>query len=201
MFNKSLFSLKKIILFLIFIFVLVSCKEQMKPLEFETSVINSSYKADIEVAFDKAKATSDIAKKVNAVITSEILKSIPSSKTKKTIEEALKAFDTDYINFKNEFPESTQAWALAIETEVLYKTKNIITMGLSTYSDTGGAHGNDSIQFLNFNPKTGNLYSNQELFGNIEGFKKLAEYYFLDYMKNEGSDVTEFFFGKNFQLP
>ncbi|WP_299113890.1 DUF3298 and DUF4163 domain-containing protein [uncultured Winogradskyella sp.] len=193
--------MKKIILLLVSLVFFFGCNEDVKPLEFETSIINTSYKADIEVSFDKAKTTSDIAKKVNTSITSEILKSIPNSEAHKTIEDALKAFDNDYIEFKNEFPESQQAWALAIETEVLYKTENIITMGLSTYSDTGGAHGNDSIQFLNFNPETGNRYSNEELFSDVEGFKKLAETYFLDHMKNEGSDISEFFFGKSFQLP
>ena len=58
-----------------------------------------------------------------------------------------------------------------IETEVLYITESIITMGLSVYSDTGGAHGSDTIEFLNFDPETGNLYSNEDLFTNIEGFK------------------------------
>ncbi|GGI56467.1 RsiV family protein [Winogradskyella haliclonae] len=193
--------MKKIVLLLISSIFFFACNEEVKPLEFETSVIDNSYKADIEVAFDKAKATSDIAKKINTSITSEILKSIPNSETHKTIEDALKAFDTDYTDFKSKFPESEQRWTLAIETEVLYKTESIITMGLSTYSDTGGAHGNDSIHFLNFNPETGNRYTNEELFSDLEGFKKLAETYFLDHMKNEGSDISEFFFGKPFQLP
>ena len=193
--------MKKLVPLLVSLFFFFACNEEVKPLEFETSVIDNSYKADIEVAFDKAKTNSEIAQKVNTAITSEIMKSIPNSETHKTVEEALKAFDTDFTNFKNEFPDSEQTWALAIETEVLYKTENIITMGLSAYSDAGGAHGNDSIQFLNFNAETGELYSNEELFSDIEGFKKLAETYFLDHMKNEGSNISEFFFGKSFQLP
>ena len=45
------------------------------------------------------------------------------------------------------------------------------------------------------------MYSNEDLFTNIEGFKTLAKTYFLDHMKNEGSNISEFFFGKDFQLP
>ncbi|SHG73277.1 Protein of unknown function [Winogradskyella jejuensis] len=175
----------------------------MKPLEFKTLSIENTYAADIEVTFDKAKPNSDIAKTVNETIISTILKSIPISETNnpKTIEEALNSFDEEFKTFKTDFEDSEQTWTLAIETEVLYKTENIIAMGLSVYSDTGGAHGNDSIQFLNFNPSSGELYTYEDLFSDMEGFKKLAESYFLDHMKNEGSEATEFFFGKDFQLP
>lgn len=201
MFNKSLFSLKKIALFLFSLFVLVSCKEEAKPLTFSTSSIDKKFEADIGVAYDIAKANSEVAKTINKNIASTILKSIPNSKNNTSIKEALIAFDEEYKTFKSEFSESEQTWSLAVETELLYKTETIITMGLSVYSDTGGAHGSDTIQFLNFNPKTGDLYSNEDLFSDIEGFKKIAEIYFLDHMKNEGSDISEFFFGKDFQLP
>ena len=180
-----------------------SCKDEVNLLEFETVVIKDTYDADIEVAFDKAKANSEVAEAINGHIDIAILKSIPISESlvPQTIEEALKDFDEEYKSFKNDFEDSEQTWTLAIETEVLYKAENIITIGLSVYSDTGGAHGNDAIQFLNFNPETGNLYSKDDLFDNIEDFKELAEIYFLDHMKNEASDVSEFFFGKSFQLP
>ena len=72
---------------------------------------------------------------------------------------------------------------------------------LTVYTDTGGAHGNDNITFLNFNPENGKLFSNKELINNFDGFKTLAESYFLDHMKNEDSDIEELFFGKPFQLP
>jgi len=201
MFNKSLFSLKKPALLLIFILFLVSCKEEIKPLTFDISSVDRKFEADIEVSYDIAKANSDIAKTLNKNTTSAILKSIPNSKNNTSIEEALTAFDEEYKTFKSEFSESEQTWSLAVETALLYKTKTVITMGLSVYSDTGGAHGSDTIQFLNFNPETGNLYSNEDLFSDIEGFKKIADTYFLDHMKNEGSDISEFFFGKDFQLP
>lgn len=203
MFNKCTFSLKKIILPLIILVLITSCKDEVKPLEFETIEIKTEFEAEIEVAFDKAKVNSEVAKTMNSHIDSAILKSIPISEnaTPKTVEEALKGFDAEYKSFKNDFEDNTQVWALAVETEILYQTENIITMGLSVYADTGGAHGNDSIQFLNFNPESGAVLSQKDFISDIEGFKKLAESFFLDHMKNEGSDISEFFFGKPFQLP
>lgn len=188
---------------MLMLFLLFSCEDEIKPLEFETISIKKEFEADIEVYIDKAKPNSEIAEKINKNIELSIANSIPISEENKstTLEEALTAFDEDFKSFKANFEDSEQRWALAIETELLYKTETIISMGLSIYSDTGGAHGNDTIQFLNFNPETGDLLTNDNLIIDMEGFKQLAESFFLDYMKNEGSDVSEFFFGKPFQLP
>lgn len=203
MFNTSYFSLNRLIFPLIILFFIVSCDDNVKPLEFESVIIKNTFDAEIEFQFDKAKETSEIAKAINKTIASEILKSIPISenKTIETLEEALTAFNAEYTTFKTNFEDSSQVWALAIETEVLYTTESIVTVALSVYSDTGGAHGNDTIQFLNFDSQTGKRYSNEDLLSNIEGFKTLAKSFFLEHMKNEGSDISEFFFGKPFQLP
>ncbi|MBT8245991.1 MAG: DUF4163 domain-containing protein [Winogradskyella sp.] len=195
--------MKKISLPIIILIFISSCEEETKPLEFEIVSIENTYEADIEVTFDKAKVNSEIAKNINSHIDSAILKNVPFSREEEatSIEEALKDFDEQYKSFKNNFGESAQTWSLAIETEILYKTENIVTMGLSVYSDTGGAHGNDSIQFLNFNPENGALLTQNDIISDMKGFKKLAESFFLDHMKNEGLDIKEFFFGKPFQLP
>ena len=76
-------------------------------------------------------------------------------------------------------------------------------MVINVYSDTGGAHGNDSIVLLNFNPENGNLYSHSEIIDDIDGFKSLAETYFMNTLKDESetTSISEFFFGKAFQLP
>lgn len=193
--------MKKIISFLILLSIFISCKNEVKPLEFKTTVFDDKFEAEIEVGFDLAKENSEIAKTLNQQITTEILKAIPTSKNQSTITDALNAFNEDYKRFKTIDSINQQPWALSIETEILYKSEYIITIGLSVYVDTGGAHGNDSIQFLNFNPENGNLFSNKELINNIKGFEAVAKSYFLDHMKNEGSNIEEFFFGKSFQLP
>lgn len=203
MFNTSTFSLKKILTLILITACICTCKNEIKPIAFKTVVIKNTYEADIEVAFDNAKVNSEIGESINSHINTAILKSIPilDDEIPHTIEDALKNFDENYISFKNDFEDSEQTWVLTIETEILYKTENIITIALSVYSDTGGAHGNDTIQFLNFNPKTGTLLAKKDIISDMDGFKELAKSYFLNTMKNEGSDISEFFFGKPFQLP
>lgn len=193
--------MKKFASLLIILLCLSSCKYKIKPIEFTDTSVDSQFQADIGISYNVAKENSDTAKQINSVIESQIVKSIPNSENAKNISDALKNFDNEFKSFIKNFPENEQTWTLDIETEVLYKTETIITMGLSIYFDTGGAHGNDNIKFLNFNPETGKLYTNKDLFSDLDGFKSLAKTYFLDHMKNEGSDINEFFFGKDFQLP
>ena len=200
-FNKSLKSLKRVVYILAFLFLMQSCKKDIKPIIFETISIENPYEADIEVLYDKAQPNSDVAKTINTHIEKKIIEAIPNAENSNTIEEAVNAFEQSYLNFKDEFFDTERAWTLAVETELLYKTETLIALGLSVYADTGGAHGNDTIQFLNFNPETGSLHTTESLISDSNGFKKLAESFFLDHMKNEGTDSRQFFFGKPFQLP
>ncbi|WP_296319588.1 DUF3298 and DUF4163 domain-containing protein [Winogradskyella sp.] len=193
--------MKKLSLYILACLLVISCKKEVKPQTFETGGIDRSFDADIEVSYDTANNKSDVAKKINAIVQSEILKSIPNHEDKNSVNEALEAFNAEYIEFSKQFEENKQKWTLAIETEVIYQANEVITMGLSVYTDTGGAHGNDSIELLNFNPSNGELYSQNELFSDLNEFKKLAETYFKDHVKNEGKNISEFFFGKPFQLP
>jgi len=193
--------LKKIASILIVLFVFQSCKKDSKPLVFETVAIENPYQADIEVIHDVAQPNSDVAKHINSYVEQKIITSIPNAENAKTVEEAVNTFEKSYVDFKDEFFGTERAWTLAVETEILHKTKTVITIALSVYADTGGAHGNDTIQFLNFNPSTGKLYTIEDLISDMDGFKSLAESYFLDNMKDEGTNINEFFFGKPFQLP
>ena len=60
-----------------------------------------------------------------------------------SIESAIQAFDSEYKKFKTDFPDSDQVWEISVETEILYASKEVLTIALNTYIDTGGAHGND----------------------------------------------------------
>ena len=114
MFNKSHLSLKKIALSLFSLFILVSCEEEVKPLTFSTSHIEKKFEVDIEVAYDLVNSKSEVALNINKLIESAILKSIPISKNETSIQEALLAFDEEYKDFKIEFSDSEQTWALAV---------------------------------------------------------------------------------------
>lgn len=187
-------------IFILFI-VLHSCEKEVKAVEFETNAIEDSFEADIEVIYDVAKGNSNVSELINTQIKKQIVESIPNTQNNQSVEEAINAFEKSYVDFKGEFFGTERPWTLAVETEIVYQTQTLISVALSTYSDTGGAHGNDSIQFLNFNPENGALYELQELITDMSGFTSLAESHFLENMKSKGNSIDEFFFGKDFQLP
>lgn len=194
-------NLKKLAPFISLLLIITSCKNDVKPLTFKNEVISSSFAANIEIAFDKVEGNSDIAKAINTSLQNEFIKAIPNSENFTTLDEALKSFDNQYKTFTSDFNEESKPWDLIIETEIVYQSDNVITIVLSSYSDTGGAHGNDSISLLNFNPKTGTLYKLSDLVNDMAAFKTLAESYFVKNLNSENLTLSEFFFGESFQLP
>ncbi|WP_296311895.1 DUF3298 and DUF4163 domain-containing protein [Winogradskyella sp. UBA3174] len=196
--------MKKIKVLIVFVVVLFSCDEEIKPLTFKTNEISKAFDAEITVILTKATTDNNISNAINTTIENEIIKAISDSKNIKTLDEALSTFNTEFVNFKKDFPEGEQSWSLNIESEVTYISTEIVTIALSIYTDKGGAHGNDTISFLNFDPNTGNLFAIQDIIENTEAFKTLAEKHFKSSLKSEDSDksnIEDFFFGEPFQLP
>ncbi len=198
MHNTVRSNFKKIAL-VVAIGLFVSCKEEAKPLAFENHTISKSYEAVIEVSYDIATPDSDISEEINGLIEKEIIKSVGYDDSI-NIEAALDTFDKEFKDFKSTFPDSEQAWEIAIETEVIYQSESIITIALSTYSDKGGAHGNDAIQLININPKNGKPYSNGEIINLDKAFTDLAKSFFLKENNNESSE-EDYFYGEPFKLP
>ncbi|MCC1485469.1 DUF3298 and DUF4163 domain-containing protein [Winogradskyella immobilis] len=188
---------------IIIISLFYSCNNEVKPLVFKTEVISEDLKINSEISFNEVDGNDAISNKINATLQNKIAALIPNSENQTTIKDAVLAFDNEYTSFVNDFSNNEHVWELHIETEVIYQSEEIITIVVNVYSDTGGAHGNDTIQLLNFNTETGALYDHSNIINDIEGFKSIAETYFIKSIKNdsESTSISEFFFGKSFQLP
>lgn len=198
MLNLVRSNFKKITL-LALISCFVSCKEEVKPVAFENQTISKPYEALIEVSYDMAKPNSGVSQDINQLIEQAIIKSVGYDNST-TVEGALDAFDKEFKDFKSSFPDSEQTWELAVETEVTYQSESIITIALSTYSDKGGAHGNDAILLININPENGKAYANSDIVNLDNAFKELAKSFFLKEKEDESSE-EDYFFGQPFQLP
>lgn len=178
-----------------------SCANEIKPLAFETETITKNFEASIEISFDKVKDKSNAAQLINKEIEKQIIYAIPNSEKRMTLEEAINGFDLDYITFKDTFEEQSEPWMLIIETELMFQSEELITIGISSYSNTGGAHGNDMIRLLNFNPLTGQLLPFDAIIKNKDEFERLAEGYFKKAMIKDELTTNDFFFGDPFHLP
>lgn len=198
--------MKNIALLLVFLFAFNSCDEETNPVVFKLTTLKDNYDANIEVTYHKIEGEAMNSKLINSTIKNEFIKAIDSNndiEKSKNLEDVIVAFDTEYKTFKTDFPEGNQVWQLAMETEVTYQSVDVISVALNTYIDKGGAHGNDSIIFLNFNPETGELFKQNDMIKDLDSFKKLAESYFIKEMEASKKNVSieDYFFGNPFQLP
>lgn len=204
MFNRLYPILKNYIVFVLALSLLISCGEEIY-IDFLEEQIATSEMADISINFPKAKGNTVVSEAINTTIKNHIVNQTNLSEdslTNLSIADAVERFNTEFKNFKTNFPDSAQKWEAFIDGEVTYRSADVICIAITSYVDTGGAHGNTNIKFFNFNPLTGELYSKRELIDNYEGLSALIEKKLHDNLKLNSGEVTEdYFFGNKFQLP
>lgn len=205
MFNKSIIVLKKIGLFFGAFIVLFSCKED-STISFTDTTIETSENAIITISYPKAVGNEKIADRINTTIENFLANEINmSEKNDKNLEleEAVRDFDEEYKLFKDDFSDSTQEWEALIESELNYDSDEILCVTVNSYLDTGGAHGNSHITFLNFDKRSGKLLKTKDIIKDEEGFKKLVQPYFEKATKplSDDEEIQDLFFGEAFQLP
>lgn len=205
MFNKSTSVLKKISFLICAFSIIFSCKKEV-PLTFEEQHIETSTQANIEINYPIAEGTSKVATLINETIENYLANEINLNEEPikgLSLEGAIKDFDNEYKTFKEDFNDSTQQWEAQIESEINYESDHIICVTVNSYLDTGGAHGNSHVAFLNFNKKTGELLKQKDIIKDIDGFKSLAESYFQKATKplTEDQEIEDYFFGEGFKLP
>lgn len=190
----------KYLLIIFFFCLLLGCKKDMSIVFTETN-LTSENNSIVNVNIPLAHKNNDITKSINLSIKDYVIGALqigePNNSTSKSVEESIKNFNNEYNNFINDFPESTQEWEAQIDGEVVFKTQDIISVSLTSYTNTGGAHGNLNISFLNFDPSTGKIIDNNQLFTDIEGFKTIVKKYFDTSIKDK--DIL--FDSETFQLP
>lgn len=204
MLNKTHFFLKKTLLLIFILNLVFSCNEEVK-IDFNEENFESSKNADISINYPKAEGSKVVSELINSTLKNYIVNQTNLSEDSLkilSIDDAIERFDSEFIRFKTDFPESSQRWEAFIDGEVTYHSPDVICISINSYLDTGGAHGNTTIKFFNFNPQTGNLYSKNELTSDIDGLSEVIANQLKEEIKSNSEDSMEdFFFGQNFQLP
>ncbi|MCX7551147.1 DUF3298 and DUF4163 domain-containing protein [Xanthomarina sp. F2636L] len=178
-----------------------TCKEE-KTVEFKEISKTTNTNTLVEINIPEASGNDDISKAINHSIEQHIIASLnvkdANNHLPKTIEESIDVFNNEYTTFKNDFSDSVLSWEAQIDGEVMYQSPDIISMAITTYLNTGGAHGNLSISFLNFNAQTGKQLKNEDLLEDHLAFIEIAKTYFDE----EIADKKELYFEpENFKLP
>ena len=165
--------------FLIFCLLLISC-ENKSQLTFESLKFTNDSCADcprISIDIPNALDNSKIDAAINTAIKEELISLLNFDEEIEvsTIVEAITSFNNGYFDLKKMFPDENVEWETEINGEVTYENKDIISIQLHSYMFTGGAHGYNSVRFLNFDKKKGNELENWELFKDSGHFMKFAE--------------------------
>lgn len=191
---------KNTVIFFCCFLVLNSCNKELKT-SFSDTTFTAENNKLVQVIIPIATGDKNIVEKINATITDRViimLRLDPSESTNtKSIEESITIFNNEYNRFNTDFPESTQLWEAQIDGEIMYQSSELISLSLTSYLNTGGAHGNLTISFLNFDAKTGQLIKTSDLFKNMNDFKVLANQYF----ENTIEETDVIFDPETFTLP
>ena len=119
-------------------------------------------------------------KEVDDLLNSEITKSISSFYDTKTIEETSKFFIRDFAEFVKDFPESANnKWNVSMIYNVAKNTENILSLSFAMEGYTGGAHGFSTINYTNFNPKTGDKLNLKDIISDMDKLRTIARDIFI----------------------
>ncbi len=178
-----------------------ACKEEVVVTFLETNItFKNNHVVDINVP--KAQGNDSISKHINNIVENTLIKALhtgnPDEITSKSLKESVSTFNAEYNAFKRDFPISPIVWEAQIDGEVILQNQDIISVALTSYINTGGAHGILLISLLNFDAQTGKKIKNETIFSDLEGLKKVAKSYFD---KEIAGKKENYFEPNTFRLP
>lgn len=159
----------------------------------------------ISLKFPFADESIPEAEKINKKIESFIGKTVDfqEDSTAKKPEILAENFIKEYKETASDFPEYELPWEATINGKINYQSSKIISIKFDTYMFTGGAHGYRSTNFLNFDAKTGEILTSEDLFN-----AEFTDYVEKDFRKKqeipmEGNinSTGMFFDNDEFHLP
>lgn len=209
------FKVKKLLFPLAIVVLVVGCKKENEELvfaEFNLEEVSDTncYPEEENCAFINintplASGSGSKGKNLNRQIEKHIIHLMDYQGVKKfnSLESLAQGFIDDYEASAKEFPEYDIAWEASIDGKIIHNSPELISMEFRMGLFTGGAHGYTGISFLNFNPETGKLLTQKELFD--PAFRGFAEKIFRqknNIPENEPINSTGFLFEEEkFQLP
>ena len=194
--NKTCLSLLCLVL------MFVSCETETK-ITFEEIEITSKNNSIVSINIPKASGTTEIANNINESFSNTItnILNFEKSDDDENIEELIIKFNDEFNSFKNDFPDSSQVWEAQIDGDVMYQSSKVISIAITTYINTGGAHGQLTITFLNFDSQTGFQISNADLFTDIETIETIENITQSYFEKTINEKNISVFDANGFELP
>ena len=122
----------------------------------------------------------------------------------KSVDNIIDEFILEYNEVAGENTDFVVPWEIETEGKVLYESDKVISIEISCYSFTGGAHPNSFSYFLNFDPSTGRVYTLKDWIKDTKALSTLADDYFRKakgFAPKEDYFKAGYFWDGKFELP
>lgn len=140
---------------------------------------------EVTVNYISLEGDTEVVDKINTKIKYYIIKTLHLGDNEKSSESrsivgAIEDFIQMYRTHNAEFPDMSAEYFADVSVTSLYNSKEIISLELSQYIYSGGAHGNGYVQFMNIDPKTGEEISLNDLVTDHSEFTTFVEIKFRE---------------------
>lgn len=160
-------------------------------------------------AVSSAKEKQAIVSNINQTLNEHLIYSLFSYDENigdsQDVKAAIQHFITGYQQDKIEYPDMLAIYEANIKSELLHQTENMLSLQVTTYLYTGGAHGYSNISYQNFNPENGYPIAIEQSLVDIDVFIDFVEIKFkeaFDIPESSSINSTRFMFdGDVFKLP
>jgi hypothetical protein len=204
--------MKNYMLFASLLFLFVSCKKELsfdnQSFKKKTSLACKDNCPHINVTIPIAKDVPIVADSINKKVFSvmkEIVYFGEKPYTATDYNGLVTSFIDSYEKLRKDFPGDSFGWEAQIDGDVKYKSENIINIEIKHYTYTGGAHGYQGMRSLLFDPNTGKIITQDQLFKDRNSFRTFVEKKFrtkYNIPENGSINATGFMFEDDtFQLP
>jgi hypothetical protein len=171
--------MKKALILFFLALTSLSC-EKKEQVVFENIILSNEDCNEcptISIIFPYALEDNKLCSSINTAIKEEIIERLTfdDDLAPDSIEKAMDSFSNGYFDLKKAFPDAEVGWEAKIDGVVSYEDAKYVTIQLNTYIFSGGAHGYESTQFLNFDKKNQTEIAPEEFFKDIEDFTSFAE--------------------------
>ncbi len=174
--------------FLVLICLAIITTSCRKELTFETvttssnelSICNNATCPEIDIEYVQVSGTTETAQIINESIEDFVKQSMylgenETGSSAENITQAMTEFVEIYRLHSAEFPDLTAEYFVEITVLPSYNSKELLSLSCRNYLYAGGAHGNGSLQFKNFDPKDGRELYYEDIFDDVAAFEALAE--------------------------
>jgi hypothetical protein len=135
----------------------LSFSMQTVSLNYQPTAGDSSRQAVVNFEYPLFSGKVAAVDSLNQLIKEILLSTTFSDSVGTTIKDAAQFFLDEYEYNQKEQPKFSERWELREEIKVVFQSASVVSLSVSEYTFTGGAHGDFSTVFYNVHPVSGRL--------------------------------------------